>query len=144
MNGVNTIMALVDFSKITRKVLDFAASQAKANDAKLVLLHVEPESSEKLYKKIDQKERDRRAKMLWFEHQDLSQKSEELRELGVDVLPLMVEGPEVEGILREVDKIKPDLLVIGHQHHSAWYKFFHESVGDELIDRVTCPMTLIS
>ena len=144
MNGIKTIMALIDFSNITRKVIDFAASQAKVNNAKLVMLHVEPENSEKLYRKIDQKERDRRAKVLWFEHQDLSQKAEELRELGIDVLPLMVEGPEVEAILNEVDKIKPDLLVIGHQHHSAWYKVFHESVGDELIDRVSCPMTLIS
>lgn len=145
MNGINTIMALIDFSKITRKVIDFAASQAKANNAKLVMLHVEPENYEKLYRKIDQKERDRRAKVLWFEHRDLAQKSEELRELGIDVLPLMVEGPEeVESILSEIDRVKPDLLVIGHQHHSAWYKIFNESVGEELIDRVTCPMTLIS
>lgn len=144
MNGVNTIVALVDFSDVTRRVLDFAASQAKANNAKLVLLHVEPEPSEKLYHKIDKAERDRRAKILWFEHKDLSAKSKELRELGIEVLPLLIEGSELDVILKELQKIKPDLLVVGHQHHSAWYKLFHESIGEELIEKVTCPLTLIS
>lgn len=141
---IDKIVALVDFSDVTRKVVDFAASQAKANGASLIILHVEPESGEKLYHKIDQAERDRRAKVLWFEHRDLSAKAKELRELGVDVLPLLVEGPELEVILREIDGIDPDLLVIGHHHHSAWFKFFNESVGEQLIDKVSCPLTLIS
>ena len=141
---IDKIVALIDFSDVTRKVIDFAAAQAKVNGAKLVLLHVEPESSEKLYHKIDQAERDRRAKMLWFEHSDLGEKAKELRELGINVQPSLIEGPELEVILREVDELKPDLLVIGHHHHSAWFKFFNESVGDQLIDQVTCPLTLIS
>lgn len=143
MNGVDKIVALIDFSDVTRKVLDFAASQAKANDAKLILLHVEPESGEKLYHKIDQEERNRRAKKLWFEHSDLGAKAKELRELGVNVLPLLIEGPELEVILREIDEQEPDLLVIGHHHHSTWFKLFNESIGEQLVDKVTCPITLI-
>lgn len=141
---IKKVVALIDFSDVTRKVIDFAASQAKVNGAKLILLHVEPESAEKLYHKIDKAERDRRAKMLWFEHSDLGGKAKELRELGVDVTPLLIEGPELQVILREVDELKPDLLVIGHHHHSAWFKFFNESVGEKLIQKVTCPLTLIS
>lgn len=141
---IDKIVALVDFSDVTRKVIDFAASQAKTNGASLIILHVEPESGEKLYHKIDQEERSRRAKMLWFEHSDLAAKAKELRELGVDVKPLLIEGPELKVILREVDELKPDLLVIGHHHHSAWFKLFNESVGEQLIENVTCPITLIS
>jgi len=144
IGNIDKIVALVDFSDVTRKVIDFAASQAKVNDAKLVILHVEPESAEKLYHKIDQAERDRRAKMLWFEHSDLSAKAKELRELGLEVQPLLIEGPELEVILREVDQIKPDLVIIGHHHHTAWFKLFNDSVGDKLIDELTCPLTLIS
>lgn len=144
MKSIDQIVALVDFSEVTRKVIDFAASQAKANDAQLVMLHVEPESAEKLYHKIDQEERDRRAKKLWFEHSDLSEKSKELRELGVKVKPLLIEGPELDSIMKELDKLKPDLLVIGHRHHTAWYKLLNESVGEKIVKKVRCPITLIS
>ena len=144
MKAVKQIVALVDFSEVTRRVIDFAASQAKVNDAKLIILHVEPESAEKLYHKIDQEERSKRAKMLWFEHRDLSEKANELRDLGITVKPLLIEGPELKVILRELDKLDPDLLVVGHRHHSAWYKLFNDSVGEELIKKVKCPITLIS
>ena len=41
---MDKIIALIDFSDVTRAVIDFAAKQAKAFDAELILIHSEPES----------------------------------------------------------------------------------------------------
>lgn len=138
------IIALIDFSEVTRSVIDFAAKQAKAFDAELVLLHTEPEAYEKLYRKIDEEERNRRAKMLKFEHSDLNSKSEELRGLGVNCYALLIEGPLVETILQEIDKQEASMVVLGNHHHSFFSSFFKGSVGEELVDKLTCPTVLIS
>ena len=138
------IIALIDFSDVTRRVIDFAAKQAQVFDAELILLHSEPEAYEKLYRKIDDEERSRRAKMLKFEHSDLNSKSEELRGLGINSYALLIEGPEVEVILKEVDKHDPCMVVLGNHHHTFFSSFFKGSVGDELVDKLTCPTVLIS
>lgn len=141
---MDKIIALIDFSDVTRHVIDFAAKQAKAFNAELILLHSEPEAYEKLYRKIDDEERSRRAKMLKFEHSDLNSKSEELRTLGINSYALLIEGPEVETILAEVEKHKPSMVVLGNHHHSFFDSFFKGSVGEELVDKLTCPTVLIS
>ena len=141
---MDKIIALIDFSDVTRAVIDFVAKQAKAFDAELILIHSEPEAYEKLYKKIDDEERNRRAKMLKFEHSDLNGKSAELRDLGINSYALLIEGPQVDTILKEVEKQNPDMVVLGNHHHSFFDSFFNGSVGEELVDKLTCPTVLIS
>ena len=50
--------------------------------------------------------------------------------------------PEVE-IEKIVGLWQPDLLVIGHQTHSAWYKLFNPDVESELISQISIPMLII-
>ena len=141
---MNKIIALVDFSEVTRSVIDFAAKQAKAFGAELILLHAEPEAYEKLYRKIDADERSRRARKLRFEHGDLQAKAAELKSLGLVVQSMLLEGAEADVLIKEIDKLQPDLVVMGNHHHSAIYSFFNGSVGEEIVDQLTCPTVLIS
>lgn len=141
---MKNIVALVDFSDLTRKMLDFAAAQALKFESKLILLHAEPESSEKLYKKIDEDERHRRARLLKFEHGDLVGKAQEMESLGIDVQAVIFEGVDVENVLREINKHRPDMVVIGNHHHGVVYNLFNDSLGEDLVDELTCPTVLIS
>jgi len=141
---IQSIVALIDFSDLTRKVIDFSAEQAKAFNAKLILLHIEPEAAEKLYHKIDQGERDRRAHMLHFEHSDLQAKAEELRQLGIEVCPKLLEGPAAETILKEIETIQPGMIVLGNHHHKFFHNLLVGSISNEIINKTKCPLTLIS
>ena len=143
---MNRIAALIDFTEVTRKVIDFSAWQAKAHDAELYLLHVEPEDSPTLYRKIDDAERKRKAGVLRYEHSDLLAKAAELREHhDIKVHPVLMEGAKVEEtIVAEVKKLQADHVVLGNHRHSGLHNFFFGSVGQGLIKQLECPLTLIS
>jgi nucleotide-binding universal stress UspA family protein len=140
------IAALIDFSEVTPKVIDFSAGQARAHDAELYLLHVEPESGLKLYRKIDAGERKRKADTLRDEHRSLLARAAELREhMDIRVHPVLMEGAKVEEtILAEVRKLEADHVVLGKHNHSGLYEYFFGSVGKDLIKDLDCPLTLIS
>jgi nucleotide-binding universal stress UspA family protein len=143
---MNKIAALIDFTEVTRKVIDFSAGQAKAHGAELYLLYVEPDSAPTLYRKIDESERNRKANILRYEHNDLLAKAAELREhLDIKVHPVLMEGDEVEEtIVAEVKKLKADHVVLGNHHHSGLHNYFFGSVALGLIKNLECPLTLIS
>jgi nucleotide-binding universal stress UspA family protein len=143
---MNRIAALIDFTEVTQRVLDFSAEQARANNAELYLLHVEPKNGPTLYREIDDAERNRIANILRYEHDDLLAKVAELREhLDIKVHPVLMEGTEVEeAILAEVTKLKVDHVVLGNHHHSRLHNYFLGSVGHKLMKNLGCPMTLIS
>ena len=143
---MNNIAALIDFTAVTQRVIDFSAGEAKAHGAELYLLHVEPDTTPKLYRKIDEKERNRKAKILRYEHKDLLARAAELREhLDISVHSVLVEGGEVEEtIVAEVKKLKADHVVLGNHHHSGLHNYFLGSVGQGLLKHLECPLTLIS
>ena len=138
------IVALIDFSELTGRVVDLSAEQAKAFGAELYLLHVEPGSGEKLYRHIDKAERDRIAQVLKTGHAELLAKATELRELGVDVKPMLLEGVEVDTILSTLAKLSPDLLIMGNHRHGGVYSFLVGSVGEEILKEIESPVLLVS
>lgn len=143
---MNKIAALIDFTEVTPKIIDFSAEQAKANGAELYLLHVEQESGAKLYRKIDEAERNRKAKILRHEHKDLLAKASELREhFEIRVHPILMEDSEVEeAIVDEIKKIEADHVVLGNHHHGGLHNYLFGAVGQRIIKQLSCPLTLIS
>lgn len=142
---MNKIAALIDFTDVTRKVIDFSAEQAKAQGAELYLLHVEPESGLKLYRKIDEAERNRIARILRREHSELLAKAAELREdIDISIHPVLMEGTEVEeAIVTEIKKLEIDHVVMGNHRSSGLHNYFVGSVGKGVIKNLECPVTLI-
>ena len=143
---MNKIAALIDFTEVTPQIIDFSAEQAKAHGAELYLLHVEPESGAKLYRKIDEAERNRKANILRHEHKDLLAKASELREhFEISVHPILMEGAEVEeAIVDEIKKLEADHVVLGNHHHSGLHNYLFGAVGLKIIKNLSCPLTLIS
>ena len=143
---MNKIVALIDFTEVSRKVIQYSAVQAKAHGAVLYLLHVEPESTPKLYRKIDEAERNRKANILRYEHNELLASAAEIRsQLEVNVHPVLMEGAEIEEtIVAEVEKLGADEVILGNHHHNRLHNYFFGSVGQMLMKNLHCPLTLIS
>ncbi len=142
---MNKIAALIDFTEVTQKVIEFSARQARAHDAELYLLHVEPNNAPTLYRKIDEAERKRIADVLRHEHFDLLAKAAQLRErFDIKIHPVLIEGSEVEKtVVAEVEKLQVNHVILGNHRHSGFYNYLFGSVGQMLIKRLNCPLTLI-
>ena len=143
---MNKIVALIDFSEVSRKVIEYGAVQAKAHGAELYLLHVEPESTPILYRKIDEAERNRKASILRHEHSELLARAAEIRSrIEVNVHPVLMESAEVEEtIVAEVEKLGAEEVILGNHHHGGLHNYFFGSVGQKLMKDLDCPLTLIS
>lgn len=130
---MNKVVALVDFTDVSRKVIEYGAAQAKAHGAALYLLHVEPNYSPTLYRED-------------FEHNELLASVTKIRnQLGVEVHPVLMEGTGVEeAIVTEIEKLGADEVVLGNHHHSALHNYLFGSVGQKLMKDLNCSITLIS
>jgi nucleotide-binding universal stress UspA family protein len=141
---LNNILAAIDFSDVTLKVVDKAAKIAGCCGGKLWLIHVAaPDPDFVGYGTGPQHERDWRAKTLREEHRYIQDTALQLEQSGINVTPLLVQGATVETILDQAHKLNADMIVIGSHGHSAWYKNLVGSVSEAIIRQAWCPVLIV-
>ena len=141
---MKNILAAIDFSDVTEKVISTAAEMAKSFSSKLWLIHVAaPEPDFIGYDTGPTCERDWRAKVLRKEHRYIQSKALELEKNGIDVTPLLIQGATVATILSKADQLDIDLIVIGSHGHSAFYKTLVGSVSEGIICQASCPVIVV-
>jgi nucleotide-binding universal stress UspA family protein len=142
---MKTIVALVDFSDVAAKVLEQAAEQAKAFDARVILLHVVPkepvvmgfglaspmvlEAPTELCIETDRK----RLEVL----------RDSLIASGVNVLMEQLTEGTVERLLEECGMWQADLIVLGSHHHSTVYNWFIGTFTAEVLKSAECPVLVV-
>ena len=108
------LLVAVDFSNFSRIVIDYVADLAEALSGKVWLLHVAEPDPEFVGYDVDPPEmRDAVARRFHKEHQHIQQLSQELRSKGLDCEGLLIQGPTVETIIREIKKLSVDMVVLG-------------------------------
>ena len=136
------ILALVDFSTITEKVVATAGELAGHYQAKCWILHVAaPDPDFVGYDPGPQYIRDTRADTLKKEHQQLQEYKTQLQAQGIECEALLVQGPTTETILGEINKLAADLVILGRHNHSRIHKIFVGSVCQDLVEK--SPVTLM-
>lgn len=141
---MKNILCPVDSADHTNKVLEMAAVMAEKFNAKLWIIHVAAPNPDFVGHEIGpQYQRDWIATKLHEEHKYMQKHSEELRERGIDVTPLLIQGSTVETILEEMEKLKIDLVVMGSHGHGAFYSLLVESVSIEVIKKTQCPVLIV-
>jgi nucleotide-binding universal stress UspA family protein len=73
----------------------------------------------------------------------LQKQAASLRDSGVEVTALLLQGPTVESILNQSEKLKADWIVVGSHGHGALYHVWMGSVGQGLIHRAGCPVVVV-
>ena len=141
---MKNILAAIDFSDVSSRIVDKAAELAKSFGSKLWLIHVAaPDPDFVGYGTGPQCERDWRAKVLRKEHCYLHNKAAELDDRGIDVTPLLVQGATIETILKQASKLEADAIVIGSHGRGAFYKTLVGSVSEGVIRQALCPVLVI-
>jgi nucleotide-binding universal stress UspA family protein len=140
---MRTILVAVDFSPVTRLLLDATIRVADIG-TKIYLVHVAaPEPDFVGYSVGPQYIRDDRANELREEHTILNEYKDELIHKGLDVEALLVGGPTVETLLGEIDKLNAELLIIGRKGHSKIFEVVIGSVCNDLMHKLPIPALVI-
>jgi len=138
------ILTAVDFSEVTPRVIHVAASQARAFDAELWLLHVAaPDPDFVGFDAGPQSVRDGRAEELRQEHRELQDEAQRLRDDGVQATALLVQGPTQEKIVSEAERLQVDLIVVGSHGRGAIRRALLGSVSEGLLREAPCPVLIV-
>lgn len=142
---MNTIVALVDLTDATAKVIEHTQRMASAFASRVVLLHVVPPepmvatlgAEAPVVPAPPSPERIQADKDALQEHLDV------LTQGGLTVTALQFEGPIAETVVEEAQKLNADLVIMGSHHHNAFYQFFIGSVTSSILKRATFPILVL-
>jgi nucleotide-binding universal stress UspA family protein len=139
------LLIAVDFSAVTGRIIECLlrfAPEAAAH--RMVLVHVTPPDPDFVgYDAGPTTVRSQLAQELREQHAELQRHAATLRAAGCEVTPLLLQGPTIETVLREADRIEADLLVIGSHGHGAVYDLLVGSVSEGLVRRSKRPVLVV-
>ncbi len=138
------IMVAIDFDDMNELLVDYAATIADQFTARLWIVHIAaPDPDFVGFDVGPQYIRDVRADKLRDEHRFLAQLASRLHKNGLDTEALLLQGPTVQTILEEVEKLDIDLLIAGSHEHGFLYKAFNEDTAEELFKQCQIPLLTI-
>lgn len=141
---MKNILCPVNYSNHAEKIINEAATFARAFGSKLWIIHVAaPDPDFVGHETGPQYQRDWIASKLREEHRYIQDEANRLEKEGLQVTPLLLQGATVETILHEIDKLNIDLVVMGSHGHGTFYSILVESVSKEVIKKVKCPVVII-
>lgn len=141
---MKNILVAVDFSDVSADLLETARSFAQAFGSRIYLLHVaDPNPDFVGFEAGPESVRHQEAAELRHEHRELQELADRLRSGGTEVTALVIQGPTVEKIIEEIDKLGAELVIMGAHHHSAWQRFFVGSTSDGVLKAERCPVLIV-
>lgn len=136
------ILLAVDFSDLTPALIEHAATLAAALQAQMFVVHVEEPAFVGLGMG-PQSRRDAVAQRIRREHRDIQALADEIAAAGVDTTALLIQGPTVEKLLSEAERLNVDLIIMGTQGHGRLHRMLLGSVGEGVLHRSRCPVLFV-
>lgn len=144
MKEIRNILVGVNLNDWDEPLLTSAENFASRFGSKIWLVHVAaPDPDFVGYEPGPQYVRDVRAEKLRNEHRELSEISEDLKSRGIESEGLLIQGPTIQMLLEEAEKLETDLLIVGTHKHGFWDSLFSESVSVELLRKSQIPLLAI-
>jgi nucleotide-binding universal stress UspA family protein len=138
------LLVAIDLSPITQKVLDTVKIIAVKTNPKIWIVHiVAPDPDFIGWDVGPQTERDFVAQKFQEKHKTLQKIARDLKEEGLNVTPLLLQGPTVETILEEADDIDADMIITGSHGKGMMYNIFVGSVSKEVLNHSKRPVLII-
>lgn len=140
----NNILAAVDLDATDPYLFDAALILAQKFQAKLWIIHVAAPNPDFIgYEVGPSYIRESRADELRKEHVALQDMMKQAQELSVEAEALLIQGPTVEMIELEIEKLQIDLLVMGNRQHGFLYNTFIGRTSVKMIEDQSVPILLI-
>ncbi|MGB7786649.1 MAG: universal stress protein [Salinimicrobium sp.] len=144
MENFKNILVAVDFNDAVGELLSYAEGFAEKFGAKIWVVHVaSPDPDFVGYNTGPQYIRDFKAEDYREEHRNLQSICKTFLGEEVEKEALLIQGSTVETVLKEAEKLKADILIVGTHKHSFLYNLLQESVALELLKRANLPILTI-
>jgi nucleotide-binding universal stress UspA family protein len=139
---MNAVVAL-DFSSVSERQLEVIGRLTR-EDRHIYLLHVaEPNPDFVGFDTGPDVVRDQMAQQFHREHEQVQAMAQRLRDDGRQATALLVQGPTVDTILRQAEKLEADLIVVGSHGHGAMFDMLVGSISADVIRRSTIPVLVV-
>jgi nucleotide-binding universal stress UspA family protein len=141
---MKNILVAIEFGEKASLLVQKTAELALKFSAKVWLIHIAaPEPDFVGYEVGPQYIRDSRAETLKEEHHLLIEYANTLKAMGLEAEGLLIQGATVDMIVEESEKLKADLVVIGHDEHSFLYDLFVGSTAAGVLKKSDVPLLII-
>ena len=138
------ILAAVDLSPATAKVIEAARGVADLTGARIYVLHVVESEPDFIGHDADPEVlRARVVADFPLEHQRVQALVKKLQDEGLDAIDWLVRGPAVEMTLKIADKLDAGLLVVGTHGHGAVYDVLIGSFSSGIIRKTKLPVLVV-
>jgi nucleotide-binding universal stress UspA family protein len=139
---MKTFLVPTDFSELADRLVRVAKWMAKAEEARLVLMHVHPpivlleEYPAAVPIDVDVEVSKNAERML-------NQQVDKLVQEGIDAEALFVEGSVVDQILAKIQEIKPDRAILGRSGHGGFFDRLFGSNAQDVALNARCPVLVV-
>ena len=138
------ILAAVDLSPASAKVIEAARGVADLTGASIYVLHVvESEPDFIGYDADPEVLRARVAADFPLEHRGVQAFAKKLQDEGLDAIDWLVRGPAVETTLKIADRLDVGLFIVGTHGHGAVYDVLIGSYSTEIIRKTKLPVLVV-
>ncbi|WP_076002457.1 universal stress protein [Pseudohalioglobus lutimaris] len=137
------ILAAIDFSDATNRLVPAITQFSKAHDAKVWLIHVAEEEPPGGFEVHSTTLRDAVAETYRDEHKRLQELAKELRDQKIDATALLIRGPAAETILQEAERLDTGAIIIGSHGHGALHDVLMGSTGSSVLRQSHCPVVVV-
>lgn len=143
---MKTIVALVDLTDASTKILHHAKTQAQAFGAEVVMMHVVP------LVPIVAVSYGNDMPSIPMEPSPEAVQADKLKldallagfiQVGIPARAAQFQGPVAETLVEEIAKLHADLVIMGSHHHGAFYHLFIGSVAADVLKKVSLPVLVV-
>jgi len=136
----NTIVLELDGSKQSMLALKLSAILSQTFNAKLIIVHAYPFTSDlRDYKEYDKLLAQRKAVGLDI----FSQARKNIESLSIEIENDLLEGPAAEAIISVAKSRKTDLIVLGTRGMGSIKGLLLDSVSTKVTQQATCPVMVV-
>lgn len=141
---MKTILAPLDFSKVSEAVVAEATALARALDGRVVLLAVvQPPVVNYEYAAVMDNLAEITAAGERNAERRLAEIEEKLKAAGVPSESVQVVGGPIPLIIEQAKKVDADYIVMGSHGHTAFYDLLVGSTTHGVLMRAPCPVVII-
>ena len=141
---MKTIVALIDFSDVTFKVLKQAHAHALAFKSRVIIMHVVPPEPVVVdFGVAPTVMHPPSAEAVKADQARLLELQESLTKHGVEATARQLENASLETVLAECAKLETDLIIVGSHGHGAFYNLLVGSVTADVLKRAKCPVLVV-
>lgn len=142
---MKTIVALVDFSDLTFKVLKHVHKLATTFGSRVEVVHVAPKEPTVVGIGVAAPTvlREPTDEEVAQDREKLEALGESLRKFGVDAATRQLRGVTVDKVIEETQRLDADLIVMGSHAHGALYQFLVGTATTDVLKRASCPVLVV-